>query len=312
MSVNTVQEVFSTKYASVNQDDTLSACLSLFKHESTPVLVVLNSKGKYAGVIAHRWIIRSRHPPATTKVDSLMRPAPMVSPQDSLSKVAKLMITSGINQLPVFSEEQLVGIVTDDAVIQGAVIGKWGNTKIEGIMTKKPYVIEQDEPVGAAINLFREHGISHAPVVSDGNLVGIISIQNVIASIFQPKESQKVGEIVGEKAAVLSIPVKGIMSKPVITVLPETLLKDAVETMKKHDISSLVVIVKGRPAGILTKRDILEPLAEMELPKQRITVQFSVKGVEIDDIQRGFIMGDFEVFANKYQKTLEGAHFLFT
>jgi predicted transcriptional regulator/ribosome-associated translation inhibitor RaiA len=229
----------------------------------------------------------------------------MVSPQDSLSKVAKLMITSGINQLPVFSDEKLVGIVTDDAVIQGAILGKWGNTKIEELMTKKPYVIEQDESVGAALNLFREHGISHAPVVNDGNLVGIISTQNVISSIFQPKQRQTVGDTVGEKAAVLSISVKGIMSKPVITVLPETLLKDAVETMRKNDISSLVIISKGRPTGILTKRDILEPIAEMEQPKQKITVQFSVKNVEIDDIQRNFIMGDFEVFANKYQKTLE-------
>ncbi len=305
MSVNTVQEVFSTKYASVSQDDTLSACLSLFKQEPAPVLVVLNSKGKYAGVIAYRWIVRSRFAPASTKVESLMRSAPMVSPQDSLSKVAKLMITSGINQLPVFSDEKLVGIVTDDAGMQGAILGKWGNTKIEELMTKKPYVIEQDESVGAALNLFREHGISHAPVVNDGNLVGIISTQNVISSIFQPKQRQTVGDTVGEKAAVLSISVKGIMSKPVITVLPETLLKDAVETMRKNDISSLVIISKGRPTGILTKRDILEPIAEMEQPKQKITVQFSVKNVEIDDIQRNFIMGDFEVFANKYQKTLE-------
>jgi ribosome-associated translation inhibitor RaiA len=77
------------------------------------------------------------------------------------------------------------------------------------------------------------------------------------------------------------------------------------ENMQKFNISSLVVVSKGRPAGILTKRDILEPLAEMETPKQKITVQFSVKGVEIGDIQRGFIMGDFEVFSRKYQKILE-------
>jgi len=305
MDTNIVQDVFSTKFASVSQDDPLSACLSLLKEESTPVLVVLNSKGKYVGVIVHRWIIRSRYHPATTKVEKLMRSAPTVSLKDSLSEVARLMITSGINQLPVFSGEKLAGIVTDEAVIQRAVIGKWGNTKVEEVMTKKPFVIEEDESVGAALSLFREHDISHAPVVSDGNLVGMVSIQNVITGIFQPRQRQTVGDIAGEKAPVLSIPVKGIMTKPAITVLPETLLKDAVETMQKFDISSLVVISKGRPAGILTKRDLLEPLAEMEMPKQKISVQFSVKGVEIDDIQRGFIMGDFDVFSRKYQKTLE-------
>jgi len=300
-----VKDVFSTKFKSVNQNDTLSACLSRLKEWSTPVLVVLNSKGKYVGVIAHRWIVRSRYDPSTTKVETLMRSAPTVSLEDRLSKVARLMITSGISQLPVFSGEKLAGIVTDDAVIQGAVIGKWGSTKVEEVMTKKPFLVEEDESVGAVLSLFRQHGISHVPVVRDGSLVGIVSIQNIITSIFQPRQSQTVGDIAGEKAPVLSIPAKGIMTKPVITVLPENTLKDAVEQMQKFNISSLVVVSKGRPAGILTKRDLLEPLAEMEMPKQRISVQFSVKGVEIDDIQRGFIMGDFEVFSRKYQKTLE-------
>ncbi|MCZ2808520.1 MAG: CBS domain-containing protein [Candidatus Bathyarchaeota archaeon] len=307
-----VKDVFSTKFKSVNQDDTLSACLSLLKEESTPVLVVLNSKGKYVGVIAHRWIARSRYDPFTTKVKSLMRSAPTVSLQDSLSKVARLMITSGISQLPVFSGEKLAGIVTDEDVIQGAVIGNWGSTKVEEVMTKKPFFVEEDESVGAVLSLFREQGISHAPVVSDGSLVGIVSIQNIITSIFQPRQRQTVGDIVGEKVPVLSIPAKGIMTKPVITVLPETLLKDAVEKMQEFDISSLVVVRKGRPVGILTKRDLLEPLAEMEMPKQKVSVQFSVKGVEIGDIQRGVIMDDFESFASKYQKTLEaGALFVY-
>jgi predicted transcriptional regulator/ribosome-associated translation inhibitor RaiA len=300
-----VKDVFSTKFKSISKDDTLSACLSILNEESTPVLVVLNSKGKYAGVIAHRWIVRSRYNPATTKVESLMRSAPTVSPEDSLGEVARLMITSGISQLPVFSGEKLVGIVTDDAVIQGAVVGKWGSTKVEEMMTKKPFLVEEDESVGAVLSLFREHGISHVPVVRDGSLVGIVSIKDIITGIFQPRQRQTVGDIAGEKVPVLSISAKGIMTKPVITILPETMLKDAMENMQKFNISSLVVVSKGRPAGILTKRDILEPLAEMETPKQKITVQFSVKGVEIGDIQRGFIMGDFEVFSRKYQKILE-------
>jgi len=192
------------------------------------------------------------------------------------------------------------------------VVGKWGSTKVEEVMTKKPFLVEENESVGAVLSLFREHGISHAPVVRDGSLVGIVSIKDIITGIFQPRQRQTVGDIVGEKVQVLSIPAKGIMTKPVITVLPENNLKDAVEKMQQFNISSLVVVSKGRPAGILTKRDLLEPLAEMEMPKQRISVQFSVKGVEIGDIQRGFIMGDFDVFSRKYQKTLEsGALFVY-
>lgn len=300
-----VKDAFSKGFASVREDDTLSSCLSLFKEKMPPVLAVLNSEGKYKGVISRRWIIRSRLNPSTTKVSTLLRPAPTITLHDSLSKAARLMIESEIRQLPIYSGEKLLGFVTDEDIIHRAVMDKWGNTTAEEMMTKKPFVVEGDESAGAVLSLFREHGISHAPVVSDGKLVGMISIHDIIVHIFQPRQRQTVGEIVGEKVPVLSIPVKGIMTKPVITILPETKLKDAAKKMHKFDISSLVVVRKRRPVGIVTKRDFLEPIAQMEMVRRRLTVQFSVKDVKINETQRGFIMDDFKSFASRYKETLE-------
>lgn len=300
-----VKDVYSSKFKTVSKDDTLSKCLSIIKEQATPLLVVFNNKGRYEGVIAHRWIVRSRYNPATTKVEALTRPAPKILLHDSISKAAKLMINSGIMQLPVYSGEKLVGIVTDQNIIQGAVIGGWGNTKVEQIMTKKPYTIEEDESAGAVLSLLRQKGISHAPVVSEGKIVGMISIRDLIDNILLPKQSQTVGDVAGESAPVLNIPAKGIMTKPVITILPETTIKDAEKQMQKFDISSLVVVKDGRPVGILTKRDFLEPLAAMEEPSRAITVQFSVNHVEINQIQRGFIRDDIESFANRYKNTIE-------
>jgi CBS domain-containing protein len=303
--VRAVKDVFSEGFQSVGEDDTLSSCLSLFKEETPPVLAVLDSKGRYKGVISRRLIIRSRLDASGTKVKTLMRSAPAVTLNDSLGKVAKLMIESEIRQLPVYSGEKLLGFVTDEDVIHGAVMERWGNTHVEEIMAKKPCVIEEDESVGAILSLFRNEGISHVPIVRDGKLVGLVSVHDIITHIFQPRERQTVGEIVGEKVPVLSIPAKGIMAKPVITVLPKTTLREAANKMHKFGISSLVVVSKGRPVGIVTKRDFLEPLAQMEKPIRRLTVQFSVKDVEVDEIQRGFIIDDFESFTRRYRETLE-------
>jgi predicted transcriptional regulator len=303
--VKIVKDVFSKGFLEVHENNTLSSCLSRFKEEIPPVLAVLDSKGKYKGVISRKWIIRSSLAASVTKVKTLMRPAPAVTLHDSLSKVAKLMIESEIRQLPVYGGEKLLGFVTDEDVVHGAVMERWGNIRVEEIMTKKPFVIEEDESVGAVLSLFRSEGISHVPIVREGKLVGIVSIYDIIESIFQPRERQTVGEIVGAKAPVLSIPAKSIMVTPVITVLPETKLRDASDQMHKLDISSLVVVSKGRPVGIMTKRDFLEPLAQMEKPVRRLMVQFSVKDVEIDEIQRGFIMDDFESFTRRYGETLE-------
>src|SRR5208282_3546741 len=223
----------------------LARCLSMLEKGDRRVLVVLDNKDKYKAVLSRRWIIRSMQEPTATKVKTLMRSAPKVTLDDSLSKVARLMIESGVMQLPVFREEKLLGCVTDENVIHGAVVDGWGNTKVDSIMTRKPFVVEKDEPLGSVFNLFREHGISHAPVVSNGRLVGIISIHDIIKYIYETMErTPKKG--VAEKINALTIPVRKLMIKPVITVSANTRLKIAEEKMHKSNVSSLVIVRKGR------------------------------------------------------------------
>ena len=312
MNSISVKDVFKKGFSTVNQNDSVSKCLELFKREMPPVVAVLNDKGKYAGVISRRWVIRSRLDPATTKVKTLMRPAPKVSPNSSLSKAAKLMIESGVRQLPVFEKNKLLGFITDEDVIHAAVTQEWSNTTIDKIMTKAPQVIEANRSVGAVLSLFREHGVSHVPVTDKGKLVGIISIHDIIEQVFQPRQRQTLGEIVGEKVPVLSIPAKGIMAHPVITVTPEATVKEAAKKMRDHDISCLVVLSKERLVGIITKLDFLEPISQMEIPERKLTIQFGVKGVTINPDQQGFIMDEFESFARKYKEALKsGALFVY-
>jgi CBS domain-containing protein len=305
MSSVLVNDVFKKGFSAVNENDSVSKCLELFKREKPPVLAVLDAKGKYVGVISRRWVVRSRVDPAVTKVKSLMRGAPRVSAVFSLSKAARLMIESGVRQLPVFEKTKLLGFVTDEDIIHGAVTQEWGGAAVEKIMTRAPQVIDAGRSVGAVLSLFREHGVSHVPVMDEGKLVGIVSIQDVIDQVFQPRQRQTQGEIVGEKVPVLSIPVKGIMAKPVITVQPETSLKEAAGKMHDRNVTCLVVVSGGRLTGIVTKLDFLEPISQLEVPERKLAVQFGVKGTEINPDQQGYMMGEFESFARKYRDALK-------
>ena len=300
-----VKSVFTRGFSSVTENDSISKCLELFKREKPPVLAVLNAKGKYVGLISRLWVIRVRLDPAVTKVKSLMRSVPKVSLEVSLSKAAKLMIESSVRQLPVFEKNKLLGFVTDENIIHGVVTQDWGTMAVEKIMTKAPQVIDAGRSVGAVLTLFREHGVSHVPVMDEGKLVGIVSIQDVIEHVFQPRQRQTRGEIVGEKVPVLSIPAKGIMTKPVITVQPETSLKTAAEKMHNHDVTCLVVLSNKRLIGIVTKRDFLEPISQLEVPEQKLAVQFGVKGIAINPDQQGFMMEEFKAFARKYKDALQ-------
>ena len=305
MSSVIVRSVFTRGFSAVNEDDSISKCLEFFKRKKPPVLAVSDIKGKYVGVISRRWLVRMRLDPAAAKVKSLMRSVPRVSPDVSLSKAARLMIEGGVRQLPVFEKAKLLGFVTDEDIIHGAVTQEWGNVVVEKIMTRVPQVIDANRSVGAVLSLFREHGVSHVPVMDEGKLVGIVSIQDVIARVFQPRQRQTLGEIVGEKVPVLSIPAKGIMAKPVVTVQFDTSLKDAEKAMHARDVSCLVVLSGGRLIGIVTKLDFLEPISQLEAAERKLAVQFGVKGIAVNPDQQGYMMDEFESFARKYSDALD-------
>lgn len=51
--------------------------------------------------------------------------------------------------------------------------------------------------------------------------------------------------------------VGAIMSRPVVTVGPETTLQSAAALMRHHDIGALAVVDHGRPVGMVTDRDMV-------------------------------------------------------
>ena len=299
-----VGDVFSKKFFTVNQDDSLSKCIELFKKETASVVAVLDDKGKYVGVITNRWILRSRLDPANAKVKALMRPAPKVTPDMTIGEAAKLMIESDVRELPVFEKNKLIGFITDEHVIHSALTKEWGNTKVETIMTKAPHVIEADRSVGAVLSLFREYGISHVPVMEKGQPVGIITIQNIIENIFQPQRRQTVGDIVGEKASPLNIPAKGIMTTALIAVQPDATLREAEKKMHSANVSCLIVMSKDKLVGLMTKLDFLEPVAQFATAQRRLTIQFS-SSMDINPDQRDFMLQEFDSFAHKYKDSLK-------
>src|SRR5512136_53222 len=127
----TVKDIFSREFNTVLENDSASRCLEGFKKGLPPVLAVLDDKQHYVGMISRRSVLRSRLDLSRTKVRSLMKVAPEVGIGDSLSRVAKLMISSGVRQLPVLDAGRLVGFVTDEAVIHAIVDSEWGANSVD-------------------------------------------------------------------------------------------------------------------------------------------------------------------------------------
>lgn len=304
MSV-TAKDIFSKGLNSVQDNDPLSRSLDGFKKGMPQVMAVLDEKGKYVGMLTRRTVLRSRLDFTAAKVHSLMQVAPHVSPDMPLGELAKLMIASGMRQLPLFDKGKLLGFVTDEDVIHGAVGDEWGHSAVEQVMTRAPHTIEANRSVGAVLGLMREFGISHVPVMEGGKLIGMVNIEDILKNIYWPQKHQTTGDIVGEKLETLGIAVKGIMSSPVVTVNGKATLREAEALMHKQDVDCLYIVSGDSLVGIVTKLDFLEQISQVAAPARKLTIQFGVKDIDIDEAQKGFMMDEFDSFSHKYQEAFQ-------
>jgi CBS domain-containing protein len=110
--------------------------------------------------------------------------ATIIGPEASLADAAEALVEGGLGSLGVVSDRQLVGIITERdivrAVAEGAdpeeeVVSKW--------MADAPDTFSPDVDVKEAAAWLLEVGYRHMPVMADGELLGIVSIRDILWAI---------------------------------------------------------------------------------------------------------------------------------
>jgi CBS domain-containing protein len=306
--VGKTSDAMSEEFHVVCEDDALSKAVGIFKDrgaEPTGALIVLDEHGKYRGVLTERMIVRSRLDPKRTKVKAVFMHAPSLGREDSILEAVRLMIENDIKHIPVVEGGKVVGIVTDESIIQKAVSGSFGSTLVKEVMSKEPKVVDEADSIASTLVVMREEGVSRLPVTRRGKLAGIVSMHDIVEHVIKPRDKIRFGDLSGERPRPLSNPIKSIMTKPVITVSPSTSLRDAFQLMLEHKIACLIVLDEGKISGILTKTDILNTIVRRGFKRvEELAAQLSLNRMSVDPIEYERMRADIETFARKYSKYL--------
>jgi CBS domain-containing protein len=76
----------------------------------------------------------------------------------------------------------------------------------------------------------------------------------------------------------MSLKLKKIMVKDIVTVETDITVKQAVEVMNEHEIGCLVVVNSGKPIGIVTERDMLKRIVhELREPEKTSVIDIMSK-----------------------------------
>jgi CBS domain-containing membrane protein len=131
---------------------------------------------------------------------------------------------------------------------------------VREIMTGSPVTLKPEDTLDLANDVISLGRIRHMPVVEDGRLVGLLSERDLIGAaattIFGLKQKRK-------SALLKTVLIKDVMKKRVISVKPDTPIKDAAHLMADKKIGCVPVVESGTLVGLLTTTDILRYVEQL-------------------------------------------------
>jgi CBS domain-containing protein len=102
-------------------------------------------------------------------------------PEETAADAIRLMLEAGVGSVLVVDGPEPIGIFTERDVLKLAGAGaSFATVLLRDVMTPKPVTVSADDGILAAAQLMGERNLRHLPVVEGGNLVGIVSIKDVL------------------------------------------------------------------------------------------------------------------------------------
>ena len=101
-----------------------------------------------------------------------------LSPEDPV-QVAAHELTSGQHDFPVTQGERVVGVLARADLVRALGEGR-GNTRIRDVMRSACEVVAETDQLEKPYELLKDERCSSVPVVRDGRLVGMITLENIL------------------------------------------------------------------------------------------------------------------------------------
>ena len=133
--------------------------------------------------------------------------------------------------------------------------------RVGELMTRPAICVSSETSLGEARQLMKQHAFRRLPVVDEGKLVGILTLEDVRGA--WPSEITTLNRF-EQDYLIRQVKVERVMNREVITVAPEARLVKAARLMIDHKIGALPVVSRqGQVIGIVTESDIFRALVAL-------------------------------------------------
>ena len=116
-----------------------------------------------------------------TVADVMSTPPVTATPSETIAEATGRMRDQSVGSVVVVDGRRAIGILTERDLVRFAASGADASaTKVSEWMTEDPDCVGPDVEVTDAWKSLAEHGYRHIPVVRDGELVGIVSMRDLV------------------------------------------------------------------------------------------------------------------------------------
>jgi CBS domain-containing protein len=127
-------------------------------------------------------------------------------------------------------------------------------------MTKNVVKLNITDDLTKAESLFKKHHIRHIPVVKDNTIIGMLSYTDLLRISFVDAVDDD--DDVVDVTVYNMFTVEQVMAKKLITVAPETTIKEVAEILASKEFHALPVVEGNLLVGIVTTTDLIKYLID--------------------------------------------------
>ncbi len=128
--------------------------------------------------------------------DIMTKDMVVASPNNTIQEVSSMMNNYDIGFLPIESDNDFIGVITDrDIIIRAIALGKDSKEPIEKYMTDYIISIPSDTTLENAINTMANEQVKRLLVEEDKKIVGLVSLSDILHVSDNPDFLEYVKEI---------------------------------------------------------------------------------------------------------------------
>lgn len=131
---------------------------------------------------------------------------------------------------------------------------------VSAIMTQNIVKLNLTDDLTKAESLFKKYKIRHIPVVNGNRILGMLSYTDLLRISFV--DSVDSADDVVDTTVYNLFTVEQVMAKKLITVTPETTIKEAAEILAAKEFHALPVCQGDLLVGIVTTTDLIKYLID--------------------------------------------------